>query len=40
MGNGQKTPLGLIFSAIAVILIIISIILSISSDIQLFSLLF
>ena len=40
MGNGQKTPLGLIFGAIAVILVIISIVLSISADIDLLGMLF
>ena len=39
MGNGQKTPLGIIFGILAAILIIVSIILSIAGDISLLKLL-
>lgn len=40
MGNGEKTPLGMIIAILAGVGLVISIIASIAADIELFSLLY
>lgn len=39
MGNGQKTPMGMIIAIIVVILVVISVIIGVASDVKLLSLL-
>ncbi len=40
MGNGEKTPLGMIIAVLAGIAVVISIIVSIAADVELLSFLF